>query len=341
MTIRLNDCELERLCSSRLSHAARLAYVLVIRPAMDYATGFSGQRRTISYQQLREVLEYTPPAGSQRREIRYSTRQQLRALLAEIEREGLVQRLRTSDRGLVFRCCLADTDECASTRNNPGATPEQPQRRTPGNNPISNPDIRRYNSELKPTSNPRSTPRKPPDLDPLCSARNDPPPESGIREENTTHIEAPDLRRDERAHEAHHQAVCDPQERIDETPAPSSTTGDRFAFERFWTTYPQTKRKKKKKAYDVFRQDGLGRYIDRILKDVEQRQQEDRRWIAGYIPDPDNYLRDRRWEEALERGRFHGALDIRPTSNPTGAPGGTIASARTFGEAGFNTSPDW
>lgn len=104
--IKLNDDELEALArgegASQISHAAKLLYLLVIRPAMDYGTGTAGTRRVISYQQIREVLEHTPPPGSHRQETRYS-KEQIRSLIREIERAGWVEWVRSSNRGLVFQ----------------------------------------------------------------------------------------------------------------------------------------------------------------------------------------------------------------------------------------------
>lgn len=337
MTIRLNDHELEALRSSQLSHAARIAYVLVIRPAMDYRTGFAGLHRTISYQQLREILEYTPPAGSHRREIRYTTRQQLRAVIEEVERAGVIERIRTSNRGLVFRCRLADTDECVSTRSNPGATPEQPRPENPLSNPTATPPNNSRNIELDAPNTQRRTPARNPNHDSCCSATSNPPPVSGIREGDTTHTGDAEPSRGETAQ----TGVCDQPEDITRSEAPSSTTGDRFMFERFWAHWPKHKRNKKQSTYAVFRRKGLARYIDSIIKDVEERKSKDRRWRAGFIPSPDNYLRDMRWEEDIEVDRHHPTKDARPTSKYTEPTDGSTNEAQTFREAGFQTDPEW
>jgi len=39
---------------------------------------------------------------------------------------------------------------------------------------------------------------------------------------------------------------------------------------------------------------------DVLIADTENRKQNDRRWLAGYIPKPENYLKDERYNEPIE-----------------------------------------
>ena len=39
---------------------------------------------------------------------------------------------------------------------------------------------------------------------------------------------------------------------------------------------------------------------DVLIADVLNRQKKDRRWGAGYIPDPTTYLNQERWDDAVE-----------------------------------------
>lgn len=133
MSVRLDNEELDLLSghgASALSHAAKLAYILGIRPHMDYVTGIVGHKRKVSYQSLAELLEFAPVKGSQRKEQRYN-RESLRAVLRELERVGLIRWIKNEDRCLFFECLAAHRDSSTEIRNNP--------RTTPSNNPMNNP----------------------------------------------------------------------------------------------------------------------------------------------------------------------------------------------------------
>lgn len=80
----------ERAAVYGLSHAAQLLYLLGIRPWMDYATGLAGEARRITYQQLREVLTVEPVPGVPATPARSDD--QIKRLLAELERRGLIER---------------------------------------------------------------------------------------------------------------------------------------------------------------------------------------------------------------------------------------------------------
>lgn len=141
--VRFSEDELAALSrdewACQISHEAKVLYMLVIRPHMDFANGMAGRKTVISYQKIAEALEFDPPAGS-KREARRFQKEKIRALLKELVRGGLIEWVKNPERGLLFRCLMADTDWSVSQRNNPGATPEQPQSSNPEEDPGSNPE---------------------------------------------------------------------------------------------------------------------------------------------------------------------------------------------------------
>lgn len=85
---------------------------MVIRRRMDYATGISGLKSGLSYQQFREWLEYLPPPGSRDRPY-HGTGDQIKRLVRLLVKAGIIEPLHHSDRPgtkMVFRCLLASTD---------------------------------------------------------------------------------------------------------------------------------------------------------------------------------------------------------------------------------------
>lgn len=68
-------------------------------------------------------------------------------------------------------------------------------------------------------------------------------------------------------------------------------------FDDFWETYP--KKRKKKRAREIWRSKKLNALAEHIIEDVELRKTKDERWTQGYIPDPTTYLNQERWEDEL------------------------------------------
>ena len=127
---RWNELEDEALAS--LPHAAQIIYLRVIRKHMDYGTGITGKKRLISYQQIQEVLEYRPPAGSRDKVVSYS-KDQIKRLIQKIADVGLVERLHDTSSGvspMVFMLLLADSD--ASQHRHESATGGAPQENARG-----------------------------------------------------------------------------------------------------------------------------------------------------------------------------------------------------------------
>ena len=61
----MNPSEFDEVMLSDLCHASKLLYSY-LRRHMDYSTGLVGTPRRISYQSIREFLEYVPPRGHSR-----------------------------------------------------------------------------------------------------------------------------------------------------------------------------------------------------------------------------------------------------------------------------------
>jgi hypothetical protein len=176
MTFRIDDDEMEVLAgdnNSRLSHEAKLVYLLGIRPYMDYETGLVGFKRVVSYQSIREVLEYAPPKGSTKKAQRYE-KEAIRAIFKELERAGLILWVKNEDRGLFFECLKALRGKRTEIMNNPWTTPEQPQANNPKNNP------EEFRNDAATQGN--EQPQEPPVADLQHMPKNNPPPESGIRD---------------------------------------------------------------------------------------------------------------------------------------------------------------
>jgi len=280
MPIRISDEELEALArgesSSKLSHEAKLTYLLAIRPYMDYGTRIAGRHRRISYQSIREAIEFFPAPGSRRKEKRYNT-ESIRAILKELERAGLIEWVRTKERGLVFRCLLADWDSAAENRNNIRTTSEQHQRNNTNSNTRTTPENldESINCSNKAASNNTSSNIR---TTSEQHQRNNIPPVSGINKNPPTG----DLYIGQSTEQ--------------------NTRKSATRFDEFWAAYP--KKVAKKACRDKWRAKGLDRMADRIIDDVRRRCREHRPWLEGYIPNPLTYLNQERWEDEFDtRGK--------------------------------------
>lgn len=78
----------------------------------------------------------------------------------------------------------------------------------------------------------------------------------------------------------------------------SKSIGRPSRFEDFWQTYP--KKAKKKPAREIWQRKQLDSRADLLIADVQNRQQNDRRWLEGFIPDPTTYLNQERWDDEIE-----------------------------------------
>lgn len=325
--IKLNQDELEALAG--LPHLALRIYILGIRPYMDYTSGLAGVSRRISWQGLREAGYVEPHQGLQ--DSGTPSRMQARRAVEWLIRSGLLMD-RSEGRRLVFYCTLAHTD--SSAREKPNLNPTTTRQTHADRQPDIAEAAHRGASPEKPNQYPNLNPTDPETQKP------DTHPVSGNPEGHSHTPRHPQAGETARARAAEVSEIL-PQgpepEWVDDAPDPmtgNATTGNRWLFERFWRSYPRKIRKEA--AQRIFQAQGLGQLLDTILRDIERRQSEDRRWVEGYIPNPDNYLRDRRWEEPIEPVRGGGQL------RRTGFEGENYRDeAEKFAQAGFTTDPDW
>lgn len=102
----------ERNALKGLPHLPRLVYLEALRPYMDFATGFVGIKRGVSYQSLSEELYVEPHTGY---ESGSPSRQQMRRAVKTLEREGLVA-IQSEGKRLVLHCPLATSDYSAQNK---------------------------------------------------------------------------------------------------------------------------------------------------------------------------------------------------------------------------------
>ncbi|MFB6311528.1 MAG: hypothetical protein ABEH64_10165 [Salinirussus sp.] len=117
-----NDIEDDALQGLR-AHT-QVMYLRGIRKHMDYASGYAGYKRRLSYQQLAEAVGEAPDQGGNWKAAPL-TKHAVRASVAELERAGLVERV-PADRALIFRLPLADVDESAQKMNRTGTAQGEP-----------------------------------------------------------------------------------------------------------------------------------------------------------------------------------------------------------------------
>lgn len=98
------------LDDEQLCHEARLVY-LVFRRYMDFATGVTGDRRVVDYNEIRQSLEYLPTRGSREKAQRYSKDQIKRYIQLLVDR-GFLERLHGVGlrQKMRFRLLLASAD---------------------------------------------------------------------------------------------------------------------------------------------------------------------------------------------------------------------------------------
>lgn len=141
-----------------LSLLAQVIYLRAFRWRMDYTTGVTGGRgNTIKRPSLTEIAEFVPDHGSTRKKWR-AGREEIRAAISELQRAGLIiNNGSTRERGYVFHCPLANTDE--SFQNvNPQGTPNEP--------PSMNPTGESSNGADSRGGNPQGTPKELPSMNP-------------------------------------------------------------------------------------------------------------------------------------------------------------------------------
>lgn len=132
-----------------LDPAAQVLYLRVLRRNMDFATGIVGISARLSYAKLAEWLEVRPSLGSTK-PIERLTTARIKALLAMLERAGLIERVR--NRGevvpLVFKLVFA---RAGSIRSNEEQPDEQQQKRA-GTTALSADRLRRIEALFSPAN---------------------------------------------------------------------------------------------------------------------------------------------------------------------------------------------
>lgn len=122
----LNADEMRALQGMTLE--AKALYVFEFRRYAD-ANGVTGRARRHSYQSLREQLTVVPDWGSKQSRQPEITEGKIRAVIAELERHGLLERAGT---GLVFSLPLATQHKSVQKRNDGGTTAIATDRTTAG-----------------------------------------------------------------------------------------------------------------------------------------------------------------------------------------------------------------
>ena len=83
--------------------------------------------------------------------------------------------------------------------------------------------------------------------------------------------------------------------------------GNGILFAKFWKEYPV--KIGKKPCSDKWKKRCLDRFADKIITDVQERKEKDRKWIGGYVPNPLTYINQDRWEDEIDIGKPKGEFD--------------------------------
>lgn len=131
----MNPSEFDEVMLSDVCHASKLLYSY-LRRHMDYSTGLVGTPRRISYQSIREFLEYVPPRGSRAVEYKPSN-QQINRLLRKLESLGAIERVHGNHlkESMVFRLVFATTDLNRPDEERQGSDTRAPTRAPTRQNP--------------------------------------------------------------------------------------------------------------------------------------------------------------------------------------------------------------
>ncbi|MFM0367885.1 hypothetical protein [Paraburkholderia aspalathi] len=105
-------CEAEMQALYGLGYEAIALYVMAIRPRMDFATGMVGVAPRISWQALREWIYVEPRQGVK---AMVPSIEAIRRIARQLEKAGLL-RCESTEKNLVFRALLAETDSCVQKK---------------------------------------------------------------------------------------------------------------------------------------------------------------------------------------------------------------------------------
>lgn len=79
---------------------------------------------------------------------------------------------------------------------------------------------------------------------------------------------------------------------------PISPTGGSVRFDDFWNIYPV--KEAKKACLQKWKRLGLDKMADEIIAKVDLQLLNDRKWIAGFAPNPLTYINQERWNDELD-----------------------------------------
>lgn len=71
-------------------------------------------------------------------------------------------------------------------------------------------------------------------------------------------------------------------------------------FPEFWAAYPR--HEARKQALEIWQRKHLDDRTDALIADVERRKREHRPWREGFVPHAVVYLRNERWDDAIDNG---------------------------------------
>jgi len=86
--------------------------------------------------------------------------------------------------------------------------------------------------------------------------------------------------------------------------SPTVVGGSRF--EEFWQAYPN--KTARKVCHTKWMKRKLDAMADAIIADVKAKSANDRRWIDGFVPNPETYLNQDRWDDPVQT-RTNGRAD--------------------------------
>jgi hypothetical protein len=87
---------------------------------------------------------------------------------------------------------------------------------------------------------------------------------------------------------------------------PPTVVGARTRFLEFWSEYPN--KTGKKPCEERWRKRKLDRVADFILADVRRRKADDKKWRDGFVPNPETYLNQERWNDGDTGVSSNGAI---------------------------------
>jgi hypothetical protein len=70
--------------------------------------------------------------------------------------------------------------------------------------------------------------------------------------------------------------------------------GDPAGFDEFWKAYPR--KESKQASLSIWKRDNCAVIAEKIMSDVARRK-DSQQWIDGYIPHPNTYLRQKRYDD--------------------------------------------